>query len=307
MRVSVNITDYSWRGRLAEELTTVVRAADAAGVDTVWVADHLVQADPNSTPDAEMLEAYTTLGFLAGQTRRVRLGTMVSAATYRPPALLIKATITLDVLSGGRAWLGLGAGYQQDEARAMGLPLPAVAERFERLEDVLRLARQMFAGDAAAFSGDHYELARPIASPRPLTRPHPPILVGGMGERKTLRLVAAYADACNLFDIPDGGTTLTHKLDVLADHCRAVGRPYDQIDKTVSTRLSPGETPEQFIRRCTELAALGIEHAVVIAPGAWSEDTIAILAAAIPALRGLAPGDTHRRAATDRPDTRDRP
>ena len=232
VRLSLNITNFSpsqdpaelgaWLGRIA-------RAADESGLDTLWVSDHLLQADPNSSPGAEMLEAYTTLGFLASQTERIRLGTMVTAVTYRPPALLVKAVTTLDVLSGGRAWLGIGAGYHQGEATAMGLPLPEVGERFERLEETLRIALAMWAGDDTAFEGIRYHLACPVNSPNSIRRPHPPIVIGGMGESKTLPLVARYADACNLFDIPDGGKTVTHKLAVLAGHCEQVGRSYDDI------------------------------------------------------------------------------
>ncbi|GII05934.1 LLM class F420-dependent oxidoreductase [Planobispora takensis] len=284
MKVSLNITDYSWPGgaeNLAAHLGGVVRAADEAGLDTVWVCDHLLQADPGATPDAEMLEAYTVLGFLAGQTRRTRLGTMVTGVTYRPPALLIKAVTTLDVLSGGRAWLGLGAGYHEEEARAMGLDLPPVAERFERLEETLRLALQMWSGDETPFEGGHHRLERPVGNPRPLSWPRPPILIGGMGERRTLRLVARYADACNLFDIPDGGQTVKHKLAVLAGHCEEIGRPYDAIDKTLSTRLQPGETAEAFTGRCAALAALGIEHVVVITSGPWTGEAVETLCAAV--------------------------
>ncbi len=179
MRVSISVTNYSWPGgpqALGPELVRLVKAADQAGVDTVWVADHLLQADPTAASDqTEMLEAYTTLGFLAAHTRQVRLGTMVTGVTYRPPALLIKAVTTLDVLSGGRAWLGIGAGYQQDEATAMGLPLPPVAERFQRLEETLQLAARMWAGDEAPFHGSHYQLQRPAGSPLPLPKPHPPV------------------------------------------------------------------------------------------------------------------------------------
>jgi F420-dependent oxidoreductase-like protein len=283
MRISLSITNYSWQGgpaRLAAELARVVRAAEAGGLDTVWVPDHLLQAAPGCAPDAEMLEAYTTLGFLAGQSARIRLGAMVTAATYRSPGLLIKAVTTLDVLTGGRAWLGIGAGYHEGEALALGLSLPAAAERYERLEETLRLALQMWAGDVSAFAGSHYRLERPLNSPQSLTRPHPPILIGGMGERKTLRLVARYADACNLFDIPDGGATIRHKLAVLAEHCEAAGRPYGEIEKTVSTRLGPSETAAAFAERCAGLAELGIEHAVVIASEPWSEERIAVLAEA---------------------------
>jgi len=283
MRFSLSITNYSWQSSptgLDSELARVVRAADEARLDTVWVADHLIQADPTSTPDSEMLEAYTTLGFLAAHTQRVRRGTMVTGVTFRPPSLLIKAVTTLDVLSGGRAWLGVGAGYQEDEARALDLPLPPIAERFERLDETVQLALQMWSRDSSPFEGRHYHLERPVNNPPALRKPHPPLLIGGMGERKTLRLVAKYADACNLFDIPDEGKTIKHKLEILARHCHAVGRPYEQIEKTVSTRLNPDESPEAFAKRCAALAALGIEHAVVITAGPWTEDAVARLAAA---------------------------
>jgi F420-dependent oxidoreductase-like protein len=289
MRVSINVTNYSWPGgpgRLATELGSVARAAEEAGVDTLWVSDHLLQADPTAAPgDTEMLEAYTTLGFLAARTERVRLGTMVTGVTFRPPALLIKAVTTLDVLSGGRSWLGIGAGYHGEEADAMGLPLPPVAERFERLEETLQIAAQLWAGDDTPFTGAHYRLQRPAGSPPPTTRPHPPILIGGGGERRTLRLVARYADACNLFDIPDSGRTVKHKLEVLARHCREVGRPYAAIEKTLSTRLHPGEPAEEFAARCAAAATLGIEHAVVVTPGPWTTEALATLGAAVPILR----------------------
>jgi F420-dependent oxidoreductase-like protein len=288
MRVSIGVTNYSWPGgpgRLGSELARLVRDADQAGVDTVWVVDHLLQADPAAAPgETEMLEAYTTLGFLAGQAERVRLGTMVTGVTFRPPALLVKAVTTLDVLSGGRAWLGLGAGYQAEEAEAMGLPLPPVAERFERLEETLEIATRMWAGDDAPFEGTHYRLGRPDGSPLPIQRPRPPILIGGTGERRTLRLVARYADACNLFDIPDGGRTVKHKLEVLARHCGDLGRPYEQIEKTLSTRLEAGEPSDAFVARCAAAAALGIEHMVVITSGPWTSEALATLTAAIPAL-----------------------
>ena len=289
MRVSIAVTNYSWPGgpdRLGSELARVTRAADQAGVDTVWVVDHLLQADPTAPPeDTEMLEAYTTLGFLAAQTERVRLGTMVSGVTFRPPALLVKAVTTLDVLSGGRAWLGLGAGYHGEEAEAMGLPLPPVTERFQRLEETLRIAAQMWAGDDAPFEGRHYRLGRPEGSPPPIQRPRPRVLIGGTGERKTLRLVAQYADACNLFDIPDGGRTVRHKLDVLARHCADLGRPYEQIEKTLSTRLEAGESSDAFAGRCAAAAALGVEHMVVLTSSPWTAEAVSTLAAAITTLR----------------------
>jgi F420-dependent oxidoreductase-like protein len=297
MRVSISVTNYSWRsvsgsgspeGVVDRDLARVAEAADQGGIDTVWVVDHLLQADPTAGPgDTEMLEAYTTLGFLAARTERVRLGAMVSGVTFRAPALLVKAVTTLDVLSGGRAWLGIGAGYHDEEAAAMGLEMPPVAERFERLEETLQIATRMWAGDDTPYQGSHYRLQRPAGSPRPVRRPHPPILIGGTGEQKTLRLVARYADACNLFDIPDGGRTVEHKLDVLARHCQEARRPYEAIEKTLSTRLEAGESAEDFVKRCTASAALGVEHVVVITSGPWTTDALATLTAAVPTLEEL--------------------
>jgi F420-dependent oxidoreductase-like protein len=278
--ISLCITNYSWRddGGLPAGLTRIVHAADQGGLDTVWVADHLIQADPTAPPgDTEHLEAYTTLGFLAGLTERIKLGTMVTGVTFRPPALLVKAVTTLDVLSNGRARFGVGAGYQQDEAQAMDLPLPPMGERFERLEETLQLALRMWSGDDSPFEGRHYRLTRPQNSPNPVQRSHPPILVGGAGERRTLPLVARYADACNLFDIPDGGKTLRHKLGVLARLSEEFGRPYDEIEKTVTTRLAPGESAPAFADRCAAFANIGIDHVCVIGNGAWSEDGVAVL------------------------------
>ena len=220
MRISISVTNYD-----GADLREIARAAGDAGVDTLWVTDHLIQADPHASPDGAMLEAYTALGYLAAVSERVRLGAMVSPVTFREPALLVKAVTTLDVLSGGRAWLGIGAGYQQDEAAALGLPLPPAGDRFERLGETLRIALAMWAGDQQPIHGAHYQLAHPICYPPPATRPHPPILIGGTGERHTLRLVAQYGDACNLFDIPDGGRTVRHKLDVLAQHCERPAGP----------------------------------------------------------------------------------
>jgi F420-dependent oxidoreductase-like protein len=276
MRVSLSVTDFSWPGTAAG-LAEVAAAADEAGLDTLWMSDHLIQAAPDADPDGPMLEAYATLGWLAARTRRIRLGAMVSPASLRPASLLVKVVTTLDVLSGGRAWLGIGAGYHEAEAQAMGLPLPPLPERFERLEDTLALAHRMWRGDGAPFSGRRIELRAPHTSPLPDTRPHPPILIGGMGETRTLPLVARYGDACNLFDIPDGGRTIRHKLDVLDRACEALGRPPGDVERTVSTRLGPGESAESLAECCAALAVLGIEHVVVIRSGAWTPETVAVL------------------------------
>ncbi len=267
MKLSVSVTNYSWPDGIGDRLAPLASFLEGTAVDTLWVADHLLQADPSSRLDEPMLEAYTTLGYLAAKTSRIRLGTMVTAATFRAPALLIKAVTTLDVLSGGRAWLGIGAGYNADEARAMGLFLPGTAERFDRMAELLRLARHMWAGDETPFRGDHLELEHPIGSPAPITSPRPPVLIGGTGERRTLRLVAEYGDACNLFDIPDGGRAIRRQLEVLARHCADVGRPTQDVERTVTTALEPGESSDQLVDRCRALGDLGVQHVVVITRG----------------------------------------
>ncbi|WP_246187022.1 TIGR03560 family F420-dependent LLM class oxidoreductase [Microlunatus speluncae] len=293
MRLSISLSNQSWAEGptgLRANLIKVAEAADAAGIDTLWVPDHLLQADPTVSPDAtDMLEAYTTLGFLAARTERVRLGTMVTGVTFRAPALLIKAVTSLDVLSGGRAWLGIGAGYHGGEADRMGLEMPPVAERFVRLEETIQLALQMWRGDESPFEGRQLKLSGPAGSPLPLSAPHPPILIGGDGEKKTLRLVARYADACNLFDIPDGGQTVRRKLAVLARHCADVGRPYGEIVKTIGTRLLPGESSDDFVRRMEAHAALGFDQVGLVSSQAWTPETLAVLAEAVPKLAQLEP------------------
>lgn len=293
MRVSISLTNYSWPGgpgELRHDLARIAGEAERAGVDTVWVPDHVIQADPTApASDADMLEAYTTLGFLAAGTERVRLGTMVTGATFRPPALLAKAVSTLDVLSGGRAWLGIGAGYREDEATAMGLPLPPLRERFERLEETLQIVRRLWDGDSSPFEGAHYRLGHLDDRPGPLRRPR--ILIGGHGERRTLPLVARYGDACNLFDIPDGGRTVRHKLEVLDRVCDEVGRPSAEIERTLSTRLEEGETGEAFAERCERAAAWGIDHVVVVRSRAWSAEALTALSGAIARLESVGTSD----------------
>jgi alkanesulfonate monooxygenase SsuD/methylene tetrahydromethanopterin reductase-like flavin-dependent oxidoreductase (luciferase family) len=189
MKLSVSVTNYSWPDEIHHRLASLAGYLDDTAVDTLWVADHLLQADPASRLDEPMLEAYTTLGYLAAATSRIRLGTMVTAATFRAPALLIKAVTTLDVLSAGRTWLGIGAGYNGDEASAMGLFLPDTAERFARMTELLRLARQMWSGDESPFRGEYLDLEHPVGSPRPVTTPGPPVLIGGTGVRRRVQSV----------------------------------------------------------------------------------------------------------------------
>jgi F420-dependent oxidoreductase-like protein len=263
MRLGLHVPDFTWPGgppALGGELAKVALTADQVGFDRLSVMDHVWQIARRGPPEHEMLEAYTTLGYLAGQTRRISLMALVTAAVYRPPGLLAKAVTTLDVLSGGRAWLGIGAAWNEEEARGLGLPFPPVAERFERLEETLQICLQMWSGEDRPYDGRYYHLERTLNSPQSLTRPHPPILIGGSGERKTLRLVARYADACNLF----GGQDLEHKLEVLREHCEAEGRPYEQIEKTVTYAFDVGEHGErasQIVDDLSRLAELGIDVA----------------------------------------------
>src|SRR5580698_2241088 len=226
MRIGLQIPDFDGGGgsrQLGSRLAAVARAADDAGFDSIGVMDHFFQISMVGPPDHDMLEAYTTLGYLAACTSRARLLTLVTGVIYRHPGLLAKMVTTLDVLSGGRAWLGIGAAWNEEEAHGLDLFFPPMAERFERLEETLQICLQMWSDDEGPYEGKHYHLGRTLNSPQALTKPHPPILIGGSGEKKTLRLVAQYAQACNLFYGPD----LAHKLDVLRGHCEAVGRDYD--------------------------------------------------------------------------------
>ncbi len=263
MRFGLHIPNFTWAGgpdALRGRLVDIAKAAEDAGYDRISVMDHVWQIAPLGHPENEMLEAYTTLGFLAGQTQRVELLAMVTAVVYRDPGLLAKAVTTLDVLSGGRAVLGIGAAWNEEESRGLGLFFPSTKERFERLEEALQIVLQMWSDDEGPYEGKHYRLARTLSSPQPLSRPRPPILIGGSGERKTLRLVAQYADSCNIFDTPE----LPRKLDVLREHCERLGRDYDEIEKTAQLRfdLGPdGEHVDRLIDHLHELADLGIEVA----------------------------------------------
>src|ERR1700722_563781 len=271
MKVGLHIPDFTWAGgppALRERLGEIAQSAEQAGIDRISVMDHVWQIEHLGPPEHEMLEAYTTLGWLAARTERVKLLTVVTAVVYREPGLLAKAVTTLDVLSGGRAMLGIGAAWNEKESRGLGLFFPPLAERFERLEEALRICLQMWSDDEGPFDGEHYQLARTLNSPQSLSRPHPPILIGGAGEKKTLRLVARYADSCNIFDTPE----LAHKLDVLREHCATEGRDYAEIEKTVQTRFDLGENGErgeQTIEPLHELAELGIQvaHGPVLGGG----------------------------------------
>ncbi|CAO5146886.1 putative monooxygenase [Frankia sp. AiPs1] len=280
MNIGLHVADFTFTGgpaTLAQDLTRVAVAAEDGGFTKLSVMDHLWQIAQVGPPEHEMLEAYTTLGYLAARTSRIDLLAWVTAVVYRAPGLLAKLVATLDVLSEGRAYLGIGAAWFEEEARGLGLPFPSTAERFERLEEALEICLQTWGDSDAPYRGKHYQLERTLGVPQPLRRPHPPILIGGGGERKTLRLVARYAQACNLF----AGPELAHKLEVLRGHCADVGRDYDEIEKTVMGPLDPGpdgEKIDEFLESLRDLAALGITHYHGWVPGVATIRPLELLA-----------------------------
>jgi F420-dependent oxidoreductase-like protein len=262
MKLGLHIADFTWPNgpnALAQDLTRVATTAEDVGFTRISVMDHVWQIGALGPPEHEMLEAYTTLGYLAARTTKAELLAWVTAAVYRQPGMLAKIVTTLDVLSEGRAWLGIGAAWNEAESRGLGLDFPPTAERFERLEETLQICLQMWSADDGPYDGRHYQLARTLNSPQSRQKPHPPILIGGGGERKTLRLVAQYAQACNLFPTPE----LPRKLNVLRDHCHAIGRDYHDIEKTVMAALDPGEdgsNVDTLIDQLRRYAELGVTH-----------------------------------------------
>jgi F420-dependent oxidoreductase-like protein len=255
-----NLTYPGGANALGPDLAGIAEAADEAGFDRLSVMDHLWQIQTVGPPELDMLECYTALGFLAAHSSRVKLLALVTGVTYRDPGLLAKAVTTLDVLSGGRAIFGIGAAWNEEESRGLGLFFPPTAERFERLEEALQICLQMWSDSDAPYEGKHYHLGRTLNVPQALSKPHPPILIGGGGEQKTLRLVAKYAQACNLFERVD----LVHKLDVLRQHCEREGRPYDEIEKTVLADIDPGadgEKVDALLERLRGHADLGFSVA----------------------------------------------
>ena len=279
MEIGLHIADFTFPdgpAGLRDDLARIATTAEEAGFAKVSVMDHLWQIGLLGPPEHEMLEAYTTLAYLAAKTSKVELVSWVTAVVYREPGMLAKLVSTLDVLSGGRAWLGIGAAWNEAEAKGLGLSFPSTAERFERLEETLQICLQMWSEDDGPYNGKHYQLERTLNSPQVLRKPHPPILIGGGGEKKTLRLVAKYAQACNLFATAE----LEHKLDVLRRHCEDVGRDYDDIEKTVMMGLDPGERGENIdsiLENLQKMAALGISHAHGIVPGVWKLDPLTTL------------------------------
>ncbi|RAO39019.1 Alkanesulfonate monooxygenase [Micromonospora saelicesensis] len=265
MKLGLHYWNYSTPAdpaAIAPTLAQTATVAEQAGVASFTVMDHFFQMDAVFAAEEPMLEAYTTLGYVAAKTQRMTLGVLVTGVMYRYPGLLAKTVTTLDVLSGGRARLGIGASWYEREQLGLGVPVVPVAERFERLEETLRICLQMWSADDGPFNGQHYQLAETINSPQPLSRPHPPIMIGGGGEKKTLLLVARYADACNLFG-RGGIDDVTRKLDVLRGHCATEGRDYDTIEKTVVASQAPLDDTDAFLAEVSEYAALGVTEVQV--------------------------------------------
>ena len=277
MKIGLQVPNFTFPGGpagLRDKLAEIACKADDCGFTSIWVMDHFFQIGGRDRSgflgpaEDEMLEGYSALSYLAGMTKKVKLGTLVTGVVYRHPGILIKTVTTLDVLSGGRAYLGIGAAWNEREAHGLGVPFPPLKERFERLEETLQIAKQMWSDNNGSYNGKHFQLAETLCSPQPLTKPHPPILIGGGGEKKTLRLVAKYANACNLF-ARRGIETVRNKLDILNQHCDTVGRDYAEIEKTTldTVYLAPWKmSTADVIKQCRDLAAIGIQHAIYNMP-----------------------------------------
>jgi len=291
MRFGLQINQFTWPGGAAAigpTLARVARTADAVGFDSIWVMDHFFQIRQNGPPEAPMLEGHTALGFIAASTERARLGLMVGGIHHRAPGLWIKAATTLDVLSGGRAWFGVGAAWNEHESKGLGFGFPPLRERFELLEDTLRMAHEMWSGGSgthAAFEGSRVTATHLINSPQSLSRPRVPILVGGGGERKTLLLVARYADACNLYGRDVGA--FRRKLEVLREHCAAIDRPYEEIERTTLVTVDPGtESTDEIVQRFGVLAEAGAQHVIFSVRGVADTNRLERIAAEVfPQLR----------------------
>jgi F420-dependent oxidoreductase-like protein len=271
MKIGLQIPSFTWPGGSAEigrRLEDIGKTADDAGFASIWVMDHFFQIEMVGKVEEPMLEGYSALSYLADVTKKARLGMMVAGVIYRHPGILVKTATTLDVLSGGRAYFGIGAAWNEREARGLGVPFPGIKERFERLEETLQIAKQMWSGSVGSYNGRHYQLAETLNSPQPVSKPHPPILIGGMGEKKTLRLVSKYANACNLFAFA-GNDVLRRKLDLIKHYCDEIGRPYSDIEGTTlsTVNLAPSAmSVPQVIETCRSLAAVGIQHAIFNMP-----------------------------------------
>lgn len=287
MRLGLQFANFTWPEGPRQLGTTFARIsehAERAGLYSLWTMDHLWQVPMAGGPEREVLEGWSALAFAAGRTNRIKLGVLVTGVTYRYPAMLIKTATTLDVLSQGRSYFGIGAAWLEEEHHAYGIPFPPVKERFEQLEETLQIAHQMWSGNEKPYDGKYYQLQRPLNSPQAIRQPHPPILIAGGGERKTLRLVAQYGDVCNLF--ATNKEELQSKLNALREHCEALSRPYEQIEKTATIRqfaLTPDGrdgtfSPSAAIDYFAELAELGFDHAIFNTGRIYSPETLDLLA-----------------------------
>jgi F420-dependent oxidoreductase-like protein len=294
MHIGLQIPSFKYPGGTAAirpKLKEIVTTAEAAGFYSLWVMDHYYQikglfGEAYTDP---MLESYTTLGYFAGLTEKAYLGVLVTGVIYRHPAVLLKMVNTLDILSGGRAYLGIGAAWYEDEAKGFGIPYPSTAERFEHLEDNLKLATALWASDETAFSGTHVAAPAITNNPRPLSTPHPRIMIGGTGPKKTLRMVAQYADACNIGDWV-GADNMQKALDDLKGHCASLGRDYATVEKTSlgTVHLSGNDTVDSVISRIKGLAAMGFTHAIFNMPDVYKITPLEVFAKEIiPAVAGL--------------------
>jgi F420-dependent oxidoreductase-like protein len=291
MKIGLQLPNFTWPGgpaHISAKLADIARVADDAGFYSLWVMDHFFQIRVVGPHEHDMLEGYSTLSYLAALTKKVKLGTMATGVIYRYPGILVKTATTLDVLSGGRTYFSIGAAWNEEEAKGLGTPFPPIAVRFELLEEVLQIAKQMWSGNNGAYHGKHNRLEETLCSPQPLSRPHPPILVAGSGEKKTLRLVAQYADACNIFGSPE---TVRAKLSILKAHCDALGRDYGSVEKTTlgTVELAPGKMNAQdVIAHCRALAAIGVQHAIFNMPNVHVIEPLETFGRVIiPALAGL--------------------
>jgi len=268
MDLDLHVTRFDWAGgpeRIGPGLAHLARTSEQVGVRTLSVMDHFFQMDMVAPGEDPMLECYTALGFIAGVTEALRMRVLVTGVTYRHPGLLAKTMTTLDVLSQGRAELGIGAAWYEREHKGLGVPFPPLAERFERLEETLQICLQMWSDNNGAYMGKHYQLAETLCSPPPVSSPRPRIMIGGGGEKKTLRLVAQYADACNLFGPPE---TVAHKLDVLRRHCDALGRDFAEIETTALLSATEDWTPDDVVRTAEAYGAVGVNAVMASALGA---------------------------------------
>lgn len=288
MQLGIHFMNFTLPGggaALAPTLAATARTAEEIGSEWFTLMDHWFQMEQFATSEDPMLEGYTSLGFVAGQTSRMKLGLLVTGVTYRHPGLLAKTVTTLDILSGGRAILGIGAAWYEREHRALGVPYPPLKERFERLEEALQICRQMWSEDSGPYTGTHYQLAETLCEPQPLRQGGPPVLIGGSGEKKTLRLVAQYADACNLFAIGQEG--VRDKLEILRRPCDDVGRDYDSITKTIIGGGDPIGDPDGFLRAMEGYAAEGITLVELAPQGPDPQGWVAGLEPLMPRLSAL--------------------